>query len=541
MAKVGTIDDVINRLVTFCTKYPYIWRAKSAISFDMDCLDLERIIPDEDERRKVIEDVKQAKKDMDYINQRIRSNKLSEEQIQLLKNAGVFIEKDEVDELAEQYSAALKVENPKLTDDIIKSKANGFKKALRIKIAIFGGLDNYRQAYVDALARVDREEIFNVLMFESVSIFDISQDDFIAKLGFVILLQELGIKHMRENQSFIMDSQFIVDNSLKQACKGLADEERAQSIIIMRYGLDGNGAHTGEEIGEAKGISTARARQIEMKILSRMRNGALSRQYTEASILGVEAHEAFVRKYFEHHDIFKFSSSEGLTEEVRAELKRIYEEGTRDAIEDVFLEEQAIEDIKNNKVPNYVLNNNTYLSKLGVLSRDSFVRLCTNNISTVGKLLQCSTQELNQLPKRCKEEILRFKELLEGINFKTDSESIDLSDEVFDVLNFPGDISEVLAQHVQPVTQKEGIPFSVADFMMMSDDEISEIGCGPKKMEQIKAIRNKLRGHFRDIDVDRIEDSSHEKLVQIALMKQQTIADQEQQIDEMIANQQSRD
>ena len=528
----GTIDDAISRIVTFCTMHPYIWRARSEIIVDID---LEQTIPDKDERNRIAKDLEQAQKDMQYVSRRFKMEKLSEKQMQALRDAGVIYEKDEADELAEQYSYALKNENPKLTEADIRTKTNRFRSTLRIKLAQFNGLDNYRQAFIDALATGDNEKIFQVLMGDSVKIFDLSQNDLIAKHGYTKLLHAIGIVHMREDQSFVTDSQFIMDSSLKYAHGESSNKERTQSIIIKRYGLDNNGEQTSESVAEKLGISKTRVKQIEDKTISKMRRGK-SKLYMEASLLKGEAREEFIRKYFEHHDIFTFSDSNGLTEDVKADLRRIYEEGTRDAIEDVDYIEQAVEDIKSNKVPCYVFDDDTYLSDIEILSNKSLVKLWAMNISTVGELMQETSLDSNK-------EIKHVRELLKGISFKTDAKSVSLSDEVFDVLNFPGNVDKVLAKHVQPIVEREGIPFSVADFIMMSDDEISEMSGGTKKLNQIRLIRDKLRGHFRDLDVDKIEESSHEKLVQIILMKQQTIADQEEEIDALMKQQdtQTRD
>jgi DNA-directed RNA polymerase sigma subunit (sigma70/sigma32) len=46
---------------------------------------------------------------------------------------------------------------------------------------------------------------------------------------------------------------------------------RQRTVIEMRYGLNGNGEHTGDEVAEHLGFSRARAYQLELKALERMR------------------------------------------------------------------------------------------------------------------------------------------------------------------------------------------------------------------------------------------------------------------------------
>ncbi len=53
--------------------------------------------------------------------------------------------------------------------------------------------------------------------------------------------------------------------------------EREQRVVVMSFGLDGNGDRGLEEIGDAVGLSAERVRQIILGALRRLRNPSLTR------------------------------------------------------------------------------------------------------------------------------------------------------------------------------------------------------------------------------------------------------------------------
>ena len=50
-------------------------------------------------------------------------------------------------------------------------------------------------------------------------------------------------------------------------------DEREQSVIRLRYGLDDGQPHTLDQIGKRFGLSRERVRQIEREVMSKLRQG----------------------------------------------------------------------------------------------------------------------------------------------------------------------------------------------------------------------------------------------------------------------------
>ncbi len=58
----------------------------------------------------------------------------------------------------------------------------------------------------------------------------------------------------------------IVQRHLKGVLGEVSESER--EVLVMRFGLDGNGSHTMDEVGERFGLSHEEIRKIEEKALS---------------------------------------------------------------------------------------------------------------------------------------------------------------------------------------------------------------------------------------------------------------------------------
>lgn len=80
-------------------------------------------------------------------------------------------------------------------------------------------------------------------------------------------------RHLAQITNYTPEQKMIIDET-----KPIIDEalskltEREQSVINLRFGLDGNKQHTFNEVGEVFGVSRERIRQIEAKALSKLRH-----------------------------------------------------------------------------------------------------------------------------------------------------------------------------------------------------------------------------------------------------------------------------
>jgi RNA polymerase primary sigma factor len=66
-----------------------------------------------------------------------------------------------------------------------------------------------------------------------------------------------------------------VERAAHRCLEGL--EERERQILRWRFGLDGQGEHTLQEIGRRLGLSRERARQLEARALAQLREGSDAR------------------------------------------------------------------------------------------------------------------------------------------------------------------------------------------------------------------------------------------------------------------------
>lgn len=65
----------------------------------------------------------------------------------------------------------------------------------------------------------------------------------------------------------------LVKECRKQIMKLLSKlNDRERTILLLRYGLDGEGAKTLDDIGKKLGLTRERVRQIEARALNKIRN-----------------------------------------------------------------------------------------------------------------------------------------------------------------------------------------------------------------------------------------------------------------------------
>ncbi len=188
------ISKKVNRLADFCKNNPVLW-----ISGD----DFLNSIEDETERKNLEEQLEQALVDYSYIANRDSRGKLSNEHIEILREAGVgrkFGYKKEIEDIASRYSY----------DDI-----KDFKKFLYCACAEYGSIDNFRQHYIRELCNggdnkysvgnVLNRYVNNIKGLDKYFItnFDISSPNFQNEdnRGYTLIWEELKekLEHKRSN------------------------------------------------------------------------------------------------------------------------------------------------------------------------------------------------------------------------------------------------------------------------------------------------------------------------------------------------------
>lgn len=188
------ISKKVNRLADFCKNNPVLW-----ISGD----DFFNSIEDETERKNLEEQLEQALVDYSYIANRDSRGKLSNEHIEILREAGIgrkFGYKKEIEDIASRYSY----------DDI-----KDFKKFLYCACAEYGSIDNFRQHYIRELCNggdnkysvgnVLNRYVNNIKGLDKYFItnFDISSPNFQNEdnRGYTLIWEELKekLEHKRSN------------------------------------------------------------------------------------------------------------------------------------------------------------------------------------------------------------------------------------------------------------------------------------------------------------------------------------------------------
>lgn len=91
---------------------------------------------------------------------------------------------------------------------------------------------------------------------------------------------ELAIGDLIEDQSFSSPAELLDRQALKEQIRDLLQQlnERERMVIQLRFGfLDGK-SHTLEEVGHALHVTRERARQIESRVLKKLRDAGISHQ-----------------------------------------------------------------------------------------------------------------------------------------------------------------------------------------------------------------------------------------------------------------------
>lgn len=396
----STIDEKVARLEAFCINNSELWLVSKSADADIEKFYLADI--DEQERKNIIEQLNFARKDYEYIYHRKIDGKLPEEYAERLRQAGVgrsFGYKDEIEDLAKQYEKKLRSNN-NYSEDKIKDEAAYIKWYLYSKDMKFGGLDKYRQAFVEALINRDREQMEEIMprIYDEkdffITQFDVSSPDFINQTGLGDLVSLTfgedisNFKYYGLHEMGIFNGKDIKDKVLSTLT------EREAEVLDLRYGLTDGKRTRLEDVGRKFNCTRERIRVIEEKALRKLRHPS-RRERIKNTAIDSDREEQFIRKYFEHHDIFSFANSDGLDDNVKSELLEIYNNGIRER--EIKEEEEAKNRYASEvKAYSYSTKIEDILGKLD-LSVRSFNCLKRAGINTVGDLLALSEEETRNI------------------------------------------------------------------------------------------------------------------------------------------------
>ena len=409
----STIDEKVARLEAFCINNSELWLHSKNADTDIEKFYLADI--DEQERKNIIEQLNLARKDYEYIYHRKIDGKLPDEYAERLRKAGVgksFGYKDEIEDLGRQYEKNLRSNN-NYSEDKIKDEVAYIKKYLYSKDMKFGGLDKYRKAFVEALINRDREQMEKIMPggYDEknflITQFDVSSPDFINQTGLGDLVSLTFGEDTRDFKYYGLHEMRVLNGKdIKDKVLSSLTEKEAE-VLDLRYGLTG-GKCTREDVGIKFNCTKERIRVIEEKALKKLRHPSRSNKIKNTGI-DSDREEQFIRKYFEHHDIFSFADSDGLDDNVKSELLEIYNDGIRESKIKIEKEEAAKKRIAS-KVEAYSYSRKIedLLGKLD-LSVRSFNCLKRAGINTVGDLLALSEEEIRNIRNmgaKCANEVL---------------------------------------------------------------------------------------------------------------------------------------
>lgn len=360
----------IDRLENFCKSNPELWIGKYKF--------LEKI-EDVDKREELRQQLEQAIKDYSYVRSRKSRGKLSTEDTERLKEygvGGVFGYTKEIENIANKYNYG---------------DVEFFKKFLTCACAKYGNLDGFRNYYIESLTdhfsnryeigillkllkeSVRKSNISNILDKYFITEFDISNPNFQSECpkGYYRLYREIN-----RNQSIVFDSESL-DNAINEN-KYLTDKER--EVLNLRFEFGSNEIFSRKQIGKKYNVSIERIRQIEGKAIRKTRTFLRIRDkninpentYSEYSTLKKHIEIAFIKKYFEYHDIFADSKVVELPENAKTVLKEMIRNKTisntdNENIETLQLSVRVYYSLKRARINN--------ISELTNLTLEQFIRI----------------------------------------------------------------------------------------------------------------------------------------------------------------------
>lgn len=396
----STIDEKVARLEAFCinnSKWWYLSKSKEPYLEESVLADI-----DEQERKNLIEQLKLARKDYEYIYSRKLQGKLPDDYSERLRQAGVgkiFGYKDEIEDLGRQYEKKLR--SSRYNEKAIENKVTSLKNYLYIKDMMFGGLDNFRKAYVETLINGDIYQLIEILQGGGESAedffikqFDVSSPDFINQTSFISFV----LRHLHEDcdyrYHFFNEVGVFNVQDIKEKVLSTLTEEEAK-ILDLKFGLTDGKRRSHKKISEILDVTPTRIEQLEIKAIRKFWDMKKHMKKLKNIRIDLDREEQFIRKFFEHHDIFSFADSEELDEKVRSELLEIYNEGIREREREIKKEEAAQKEFESEVDADRC--SVEIIEDLGICRR-IYKCLRRAGINTVGDLLALSEEEMKNIP-----------------------------------------------------------------------------------------------------------------------------------------------
>ncbi len=199
---------------------------------------------------------------------------------------------------------------------------DGFKRFLYEMDLIYGGLDNFKQVYIESLIK-GKNIIPEEFKENFVTSFDLNQADYIYREDNPY--KKAFMEIFADNTTMIINSENM-DTAFKEALERL--NEREKIVIIKRYGIECE-RQSIYSIADELNLSGERIRQIEGKALKKLKNGDLKNVvgiYLN-EMIDTDKEEEFIRTFFEHSKIFVPKKIQPLSNKMVEKLTRIIKKG----------------------------------------------------------------------------------------------------------------------------------------------------------------------------------------------------------------------
>lgn len=300
-----SITKKIDRLIDFVQNNSELWQCTYCKSIDTAINESFGKNLDANKRKELIDLLKMLNKDYEYIMVRKSKGKLSEKNIERLREAGVgrvFGNSNKQQEIIEGYG----MEN----------------KTFKYITKRYGSIEKFHMTYIDSLMKGNNEKTIDKKLLGKnnlIKCFDLNAPDFIYRdnEGYLEFLEKLlGEKIIIiENKNVIFECVDEIIESLK--------EENVE-IVKRYYGLDGFKKMSYQQIGELNGITRESVRQrIERSIKSIELlnvNVLMIQNYILNYGVNEEEVQKFLNEYFKKYSVFYTEQVRPIDEDAKEEL-----------------------------------------------------------------------------------------------------------------------------------------------------------------------------------------------------------------------------